>query len=550
MKKTVIIISAVLICGSASAQGFLKGLKEVVSEEISRGVADGKDAVGGAKDAVGSIFSGKKKSEAKKYGVVKPSSAKNAAELLNELPDFPTAAQIAENEDGFRNHFYDRIYAVENRMDELKRLNMASSREDDERVEANILKKMTGLSSPADVMSASGAGNVQKEAGETDAEKMERLQEELQVLSARIESGRATEADMKRAGEITEEISNIYSSMMNGMNLGALMEMAENSSRMTAEAASRKKAVAYELENDLRYSDLLSRLSGQSAAEGGSDAGKTRETEALASIDATFRKIWSETDDAEVRNLYASVNGMIEKFEITRAQARLDQNAELKGQYLSLISEAEKISSGYSVESLVPRYEMLNLPYAVVEAYKNLLYNVWGSSDDVYASDAVCPVKKTKINLPLEAGDVLYSAESNIYQMLDDGKIASVYGFAKESEDVEEEFLRNAVLLVKNSKDGKFYKIQNGSRTALGKEYNRSYDFRKDYYYKERREAQIPMKSLKGKTLTFNSSHTLFIPIPNSGHYYDVLAIQRTEDWIAFITLDGDGQLCKCLFRL
>lgn len=508
MKKYIITVAIIMAASaSVSAQGFLKGLKEAVGNELSKGVMEAKEAVNSSRESVGSVLGGDKNA-AKKYGVVKPSTAKNAIELLNDLPDFPTAARIAENEDAFRNFFYDQIYAVENRMNELMEANCVNQNEDDERVQMNLAKRMTG-GADLNATMAEALASIDVEAIQKAAEK----------------------GDISALMKLSENAARVSESMSANVNTNGLDDM-------------------YVLENDKNFAALAAKIADLSPEYMTEDAGKLKESETLASINAGFKKIWAEKDNDTVKQLYAQVNDSIEQFELIRAQARLDQNARMKGQYEAMIAEAEMIASAYTEESLVARYAMNNLPLAVVEAYKDLLYDVWNSSDDIFASDAVVPVQMTRIKLPLQAGDVICQPESSIYQMLDDQELNSVYGLAKDAENVEEAFLSKAVFLVKNSNDGKFYKIQGDSRTPLGSKYDKSFDFSQRYTDKERAELRIRMKSLDKKTLTFNKHHTLFIPIPESGRYYDVLAIQRTEDWIAFITLDSKGDFYKCLFRL
>lgn len=511
-----------------------------------------------------------------KYSPVKPSKAKTARELVNELPAFPSAEQIAQNDDAFRNHFFDQIYAVTNRAEELKNANRANKEKDDARRRENMQKGAAASASPelsgvvqgntSELSELSKLASIDPNAMasfmEANSAKIEKLGSEFEKLSEKMENGTATDADYERAQQLSDEMQKLTMQMMSamggGVDINSLMSLADEAeqaaSNLSAPSASSASASSYyKVQFDKDFNAFLDKVVKFDAPNqrDARDAGSAKEQENIANINSLFQKIWAADNDASVKQLYSQVNSLIEDFDALRAQARVDEYSSKKSECLSLISEAEKFASTFPSDSWIARYDVLNEPLHIVEIYCSLMMNIWGGSEDAWVGNVVDPIKKERIKLPLQAGDEVYVAESSIYQMLDDSKTTSVVAGPKSSDTIVEDFIANSVFLVRNHNDGYFYKIEKGKRSRLSSTYNDDYDFSAHYKQEERGTVDIPMKSLNRK-LTFTAGNDLCIPIPQSDgqKWYHPIAIQRTADWLVFITLEDNGDFTKCMFRL
>lgn len=181
-------------------------------------------------------------------GEVQPSRAVDPQALLNELPPLPTAEEIANPDDATRTIYYNKLYAIKLRVDELDEEYSCSDEEmlaarnkiykelegvlgvtaeemkrleDDklpeaerQRLEEKIKAKLLGGNSIEEISAVA----------ESKQARMEELSKETEALEAKEKAGTLTEADKKRAMEIQQELMAVQQELMGSMS-GA-MEMA------------------------------------------------------------------------------------------------------------------------------------------------------------------------------------------------------------------------------------------------------------------------------------------------------------------------------------
>lgn len=535
------------------AQGLLRGLRDRVEQSVGNAVGSflgndnsssdsnySKDTPASSSRQVGGIGGQLQQQSGGStvwQGEVKPSTATTARALFNELPSFPTAEQLVNNNETVRDNFLSKVYAVRARIEELK--NVSSSDIDSEIAayqmmfgsvnmsQVNALQQggqaeqmmlMNQIFGGMDVDEVSAALSI-------DMERVEEIEAELEKYE---DKQNLTDAEKARIAQLTNELleltSEQFETMMGiGSNTEALLNSyTTQSNSMVGSGAS---DIVQKCQDYItRFAELQANVQLRNATA------QSSQTD-LSALQNIYKQIWAENNQSKIAELYSQAD----KFLVNSAQSRLEANKATFKTIEGFLSEAEQLVAG-SAGTMYAGY-MKNAPLEAVDLCAAILANSFESNENVQVGS----VLKSRVNIPLEAGDELILGESNYVFMMEQAGLSSLFGTPKSEDTLVEEFLRGAVFLVYD-KNGNPFKVANGQRTAIN-------DNGPINFYKSLQDVapsgDIPMKSLNKKINFSNDVLTL----PDGSVYYPI-AIQRTNDWLNFIIEEADGGLTKCMYRL
>lgn len=551
-----IIASLLIVPTEVGAQGFLKGLKEKAEKRIEKaansilGVEDKSQDEGQSYraefDAAQKEYqkrtedrAAKKETSGKRdnsglKGSVKPSTASSAQDLFNELPSIPTAAEVARDNDAFRNTFFTKIYAVRERVQQITEMGdsaegMAILGASSEEYSSSVPKqaaqeKATELEGKmAEMMQGRSMEEIQAQA-EIDNAKLEKIQAEIEKLEAKKT---LTAADKKRLSDLNAEqyeIAMKYSELFNA----------------ASDEASAVRTEFGQSQGDMEYVEFISKSAEMRAnIDMAGDPAVKKGKSAISALKRKYKELWA-ANSSDALELYDEAEMMLSNYKIEVAKARLD----LYGGYLTKIEEmfhqAQKFAAG-AVEGSIYGFSMKQSPYHIVDLYADVLERCFAGFGDLSFE----PVKKSAVALPLEDGEELVPSESR-YVFMSKGDLSSVFGNPSSEDTLEEDFLNKATVVV-NGRSG-FAIISGGKRRQM--EDDEDFSFLKEGESTPSPRGEIKMKSLD-KVVTLSAIGKLTLP---DGTTYFPIAMQRTEDWLSFIIeepVDGNKiVLTKCMFRL
>lgn len=556
---TILLLSASLfIANDASAQGFLKGLKEKAEK--------------GLNSAIGSFLGEEPKEEApaqqsysqptqqssqqsrprNSSSSLPPSRATDARALFAEFPSFPTVSQAASLDT--RDQYDDKISVIKDRIKELKDA-VPVSREEQIKIAQNYSDEYTaqqmgmtveeyretmagsrrdmaglGALSGLEAKALENPDELQRIAESMDMEKMEAIQEEMEKLDKKKNK---TAADEKRLQELQAEYMELAAPMINLMGgMDAVMGAAGEAE--AAKNAAPKEEIVTRNAYDEQYKVFADKYDKLQAIIRSS----SRASEIEGNINNYLQKIWAEpSGSANLKTLYAEMYEYISGFG-GDAAGRVRLNQKYYDQAVALYNEAITLADNASKAVYYGQSQFLKAPYDVLEVLADVYHNVFSSSDVYYE-----PFIKTKLNLGLKDGETLYIAES-FYNLMDAANI-SFSSASSSSKDFGGEFLCKATFLVYNQNDRNYYSLQCGNRNRLTVKDKQKIDFSKPLNTSGLRTETITMNSTD-KKITLTKDGTLELP---GELYYFPIAIRRTSDWLEFITVEyNDFYLCR--FRL
>lgn len=566
MKRTITIISLavlLLIPAAAPAQGFLKGLREKAEKGIGNALgsflgeepkqeAPSQEAPSQSSQSYQSSQQSQFRPRNTGSSSLPPSRATDAKALFSEFPSFPTAVQ-AGNLD-IRDQYDDKINVLKARIEELKaaipvtreeQIKMAQNYSDEYTAKqmgmsveeyraatAGSRRDMAGLGalSGLEAKVMEDPEELERIANSMDTEKMESIQQEMERLNNKKNK---TAADEKRLQELQAEYMELAAPMIELMGgMDAVMGAAQQAEE--AKAAAPKEEAAARNDFDNLYKAFADKFDKFQASIRSSQ----RASDIEGNIGNYLQKIWAEpAGSSAVKPLYAEMYEYISGFG-GDAAGRVKLNKKYYDQALALWEDALTLSANASKAVYYGQSQFLKAPYDLLGVLCDIYYNVFSSSDIFYE-----PFMKTKINLGLNSGEIIKTAES-FYNLMNSAS-ASITSVSSSARDFAEEFKCKATFLVYNTQDGSFYSLNCGKRTRLSPRPNEKIDFSRPSSSTGLSTESITMVSTD-KKITLTKDGTLELP---GELYYFPVAIRRTSDWLEFI-VDEYGTFYLCRFRL
>lgn len=549
----------------AYAQGFLNKLKQKVGEAVGIDLTEESSTVktnsdqspsASAPASATDILPKLRQSAVVWDAEVQPSRAANARALLAELPALPTASEIANPSEATRAAYYNKLSAINMRVDELDQQYTCS---DEEILAARdgIYKELTGtlglsveemkrLDDPniseserkslEDKMSAHLLGGASVDEFTSKAEsyeaRIEELSKEAEALEAKERKGTITQAERDRAAELSKEMMTISMNIMGGMS--GVMEIADKSAALTAKMT--------------KYQDRLTSYANKVASLRQNENRSVKTCEQIAKdyeseLEGIYSLVWEEKDPVKIHALYDEADEYMKKYRgraasvyLAGLQTRLDNTKKL-------MSEAEALYADMASNELIPQCATRRAPLNVVTDCVDILYEAYST----FPQPDVLPVKKENIAL-LNEGERLLLTESG-YAGGFTGGFNSASGSAESGSGIVEEFKNKSELLVYNEKDNCYYKISGGKRMKL--DGDGPFDFKKKEANTARTYGEIPLRG-GGRKAVYGKDGSLTL---HDGTILYPLAIGRYEDHLEFITLDYSSEkasdsLVKCTYKL
>lgn len=501
-------------------------------------------------------------------GQVTPSNAADARALLNELPALPTAEQIANPVQSAVDAYHSRLSALDMRAEELDEElscsdeEMLAAREKLYKelealfgVSAEDLKRLDDPNTPAAERGAleekiknNLLGGMSEEEFANDIEaraarnekRMKELQKEAEIFEKKEKEGTLTEADYKRAEELSKEMQAIHQDMMGG-GLGKMMDFAQKSNDLSAKMQSQNAALERQLK---AYSDKLAASAKQEEGVVKSCGQIARDYE--DQLSDLYQQIWAEDDAAKVHALYDQADDLMKNYRTRAAkvylrglQVRLDNTKKL-------LPEAEKVYASMADDGMIPKCAMKRAPLNVVIQCIDILHEAYAE----FPQPDVLPCKKSVIDIGLKKTDHIHHFESGYGGSIGTGGMASLGGggggaASADTLALEREFKAKSAFLVYDENEQVYYKVQNGSRTSL------SNDSKHDFAPKVKREdAAYGELALRGgdRKVTYSRDGSLTL---HDGTTFHPVAMHRTGDWLVFIAWSNkDEQYARYMYKL
>lgn len=555
MKKNVLLTLTslfilVLIPMNGYGQGFLKKLKQKVEKAVGVEQEDeptrnqNEDtAAPTSQVSATDIMPKLRQSTVIWDGEVQPSRAANARALLKELPALPSANEIADPSDASRTAYYNKLSAIDMRVDELDRQyacsdeEMAAARESIYKELTDILglsvEEMKRLEDPniteserqrlTDKASAyMMGGNSPEDISNMAASKkgrLDQLQKEMEAIEAKERKGTLTEADKKRAAEISEEMMPMLQEMMNSMS--GIMETANKSAALSAKVA--------------KYQDRASAYADKVAALRKTEDGVVKDCRQIAKeyesqLKGIYEQIWAENNSIKIHSLYDEADRLMKNYRTRAATIYLSGLRLRLDNTKKMMTEAEQLYADMADGELIPRCAARRAPLNVVTDCIDILNEAYTS----FPQPEVLPVKKDKVAL-LKEGERLLLAESGFAG----GFVAGGGG------SVIDDFVKNSRLLVHNETDNSYYEISGGKRTRL--DGDGPFDFRVKGSKPAETYGEIPLRG-GGRKAVYSRDGSLTL---HDGTILYPLVMSRHSDRLEFIILDYSNEgLMKCTYKL
>lgn len=562
-KRWIIIICAtgcwMLTSTDVQAQNFLKKLKQKAEKAIEKVIdQENNDDKKKNEDKEEEIPVGTpsaidrlpklRKSTVVWDGEVQPSRAVDPQALLNELPPLPTAEEIANPDDATRTIYYNKLYAIKLRVDELDEEYSCSDEEmlaardkiykelegvlgvtaeemkrleDDklpeaerQRLEEKIKAKLLGGNSIEEISAVA----------ESKQARMEELSKETEALEAKEKAGTLTEADKKRAMEIQQELMAVQQELMGSMS-GA-MEMANKAQKMNTEMAG--------LERQLKVlSDKMVSLRKNEAGVVKSCGEIADEYEAR--LKSIYEQIWVENNSGRIHTLYDEADALMKNYRLRAAKIFLQGLRVRLNNTQKLLPEAEKIYTEMADCEMIPQCATRRASLNVVTQCLDILNEAYA----YFPQPEVLPVKKEAFEF-LKKGEIILYAESGFAGGFSGG------GPAPGNRNIIEEFIAGSHVLVYNEAEQCFYEMSSGKRRKL--EGDGPFDLAAKVKHTPETYGEIPLRGGSRKAVySRDGSLTL-----HDGTILYPLLIKRYTDRLEFIVYDyfDTNKFIKCTYKL
>lgn len=553
MKKNVLltlisILSLAFVPMDTYSQGFLKKLKQKVEKTVGMEQEDeptrnqNEDtAAPTAQVSATDIVPKLRQSTVIWDGEVQPSRAANARALLKELPALPSANEIAAPSDASRTAYYNKLSAIDMRVDELDR-QYACSDEEMAAARENIYRELTGIlglsveemkrledpniteserqrltdKASAHMMGGNSPEDISNMAASKKG-RLDQLQKEIEAIEAKERKGTLTEADKKRAAEISEEMMPMLQEMMNSMS--GVIATAEKSAAFSAKVA--------------KYQDRASAYADKVAALRKTEDGVVKDCRQIAEeyesqLKDIYEQIWAESNPVKIHSLYDEADRFMKNYRTRAATIYLSGLRLRLDNAKKMMTEAEQLYADMADGELIPRCAARRAPLNVVTDCIDILNEAYTS----FPQPGVLPVKNDKIAL-LKEGERLLLAESGF-----------AGGFVAGG-SVVDDFVKNSRLLVHNETDNSYYEISGGKRTKL--DGDGPFDFRVKASRPTETYGEIPLRG-GGRKAVYSRDGSLTL---HDGTILYPLVMSRHSDRLEFIILDYSNEgLMKCTYKL
>lgn len=553
MKKNVLltlisILSLAFVPMDTYGQGFLKKLKQKVEKTVGMEQEDeptrnqNEDtAAPTAQVSATDIVPKLRQSTVIWDGEVQPSRAANARALLKELPALPSANEIAAPSDASRTAYYNKLSAIDMRVDELDR-QYACSDEEMAAARENIYRELTGIldlsveemkrledpniteserqrltdKASAHMMGGNSPEDISNMAASKKG-RLDQLQKEIEAIEAKERKGTLTEADKKRAAEISEEMMPMLQEMMNSMS--GVIATAEKSAAFSAKVA--------------KYQDRASAYADKVAALRKTEDGVVKDCRQIAEeyesqLKDIYEQIWAESNPVKIHSLYDEADRFMKNYRTRAATIYLSGLRLRLDNAKKMMTEAEQLYADMADGELIPRCAARRAPLNVVTDCIDILNEAYTS----FPQPGVLPVKNDKIAL-LKEGERLLLAESGF-----------AGGFVAGG-SVVDDFVKNSRLLVHNETDNSYYEISGGKRTRL--DGDGPFDFRVKASRPAETYGEIPLRG-GGRKAVYSRDGSLTL---HDGTILYPLVMSRHSDRLEFIILDYSNEgLMKCTYKL
>ncbi|WP_455671631.1 hypothetical protein [Phocaeicola sp.] len=546
-RRTVIILIAVSIIltlpAKTSAQGFLKKLKQKVEKTVGTEPKEEPATSQAAQVSATDILPKLRQSTVTWDGEVQPSRAANARALLNELPALPSASEIAYPSDALRTTYYNKLSAIDMRVNELDQQYTCSDQEM-EAARENLYKELTdilGLSVEemkrledpnipeserqrlTDKVSAHmiGSGSLEDLSNKTASkeERVEQLSKEMEAIETKERKGTLTEADKKRVSEIGNELMALHQEMMSGMS-----GIIETSNKMAVLSA---KVIKYQ-DQAAAYADKVDALRK-------TEDGVVKDCQQIAKeyesqLKGINEQIWAENDPDKIHVLYDEADKHMKNYRTRAATIYLSGLRLRLDNAKKLMPEAERLYADMAESELIPQCAAKRAPLNVVTDCINILNEAYTS----FPQPDVLPAKKDEVAL-LKEGERLLLAESGFAAEFAAGTASSIV----------DDFVNKSRLLVYNETNNSYYEISGGKRTKL--DGDGPFDFSVKASKPAGTYGEIALRG-GGRKAVYSRDGSLTL---HDGTILYPLVMSRHSDRLEFIILDYlNGDLMICTYKL
>ena len=486
-------------------------------------------------------------------GQVTPSRATDVYGLIDDLPPLPTPEQIAEFDESAYRTYYDRIAAVNMRVEELDEQQscsdeeMVAAREDLMKDLADLFglteEEMRRLEDPDlspeeeerlnQKMIAHMTGGMDMDSFSSKAQssqaRMEEISKEMEVYEKKAKKGTLTEVEQQRMQELNQEMMAMTQDLMGGM--GNIMQTAskatEISTKMDAEQT--------------RFQNALKQYTEKVKAIRKNEDGVVKTCEEIsaeyeAELRSIYTQIYQASDAESVRRLYDQADGLMKNYRLRAAKVWLKGLQTRFDNAVKLIPEAEKVYADMSAGGMIPACAAGRAPLNLVTECVDILNEAYAD----FPQPKVLPVEMEVISV-LNDDDRLMRAESGFPR-----------GFTPSSGtgDIKDEFLKGSCLLVWNDTESSYYKIENGNRVKLYGD--GPFDFYKESPKPDESVyGDIPHRSGSRKA-SYTRSGNLVL---HDGTYMYPMFMRRHSDRLEFVIYDhipGTDKegFIKCTYKL
>ena len=571
-QKTLGILAAVLMLAAAPAdthaQGFLKKLKQKAEKAVNKVV--GIEEEPQAETVINEENAGKQPTATDRVpklrqptfvwdGQVSPSTASTVQQLLNELPALPSVEQIVNPDDAQRQAYYNRLASISMRVEELdeqwtcsdeemlalrdqlykdlaetwgisvedmKRLEDPNCSEADRaRIEEKIKQSVLGGMDVNNMQSM--ADNMAAKSKKHEA-RMDEIEKEMTALEKKEKKGTLTDTDRARMQELSQEAIAIQQDMMSGVDMEALTMLGNIGQK--EQALTQKYSMG-----TMRMEQRLKEYSDKAAALQKSDGKIVMDCDEIAAdyedkLRSLYGQVYRSNDVDTIHALYDQADELMKNYRTRAAKIWLKSLSVRLEQTKKLVPEAVEIYGEMVKEGLLPECALRRPQLNVVTACEDIL-------DEAYADfpqPDVLPYHMEAMNI-LKEDERIYYPESGF-----------VGGFGG-SGNLFDDFKNGSQILVFNSQEQAYYKLEGGNRTKLaGEGPHNFFDAKKKVNYTY---GEIPLRKGDRKA-TFSTGRPLTL---HDGTMVYPVAFRRYDDRLEFIVHDvvnDKEDFFMCVYKL
>lgn len=572
-QKTLGILAAVLMLAAAPAdthaQGFLKKLKQKAEKAVNK--VAGIEEEPQAETVINEENAGKQPTATDRVpklrqptfvwdGQVSPSTASTVQQLLNELPALPSVEQIVNPDDAQRQAYYNRLASISMRVEELdeqwtcsdeemlalrdqlykdlaetwgisvedmKRLEDPNCSEADRaRIEEKIKQSVLGG------LSEDRIANMVPQDFESKSKKYEarldEIEKEMTALEKKEKKGTLTDTDRARMQELSQEAIAIQQDMMSGVDMEALTMLGNIGQK--EQALTQKYSVA-----TMRMEQRLKEYSDKAAALQKSDGKIVMDCDEIAAdyedkLRSLYDQVYRSNDVDTIHALYDQADELMKNYRTRAAKIWLKSLSVRLEQTKKLVPEAVEVYGELVKEGLLPECALRRPQLNVVTACEDIL-------DEAYADFPQPDV----LPYHMEAMNILKAEERVLYP-----ESGFVGGFGG-SGNLFDDFKNGSQILVFNSQEQAYYKLEGGNRTKLaGEGPHNFFDAKKKVNYTY---GEIPLRKGDRKA-TFSTGRTLTL---HDGTMVYPVAFRRYDDRLEFIVHDvvnDKEDFFMCVYKL